>query len=155
MKRICTTVVLLGVLAGVTLSAGAAEMKKALIFNFPGEGYKASEAQQAIAALEAAGFVENQQVNITIWQPQSSEEAAAKVNELKPDVVIDFSSRNQVSEASARVSQLGRREMALIAPPGAARTPVTRPSLTSRSSASPSITERLAVLRIAACIAAA
>ena len=70
-----------------------------VIFNFPGKGYKASQAQQVVAALHDAGFVENQQVIITILQPQSSEEAAAKVNEMKPDVVIDVSSRNQVSEA--------------------------------------------------------
>ena len=104
MKTVMNAVVLWSLLAGFALSAGAAEMKKVLIFNYPGEPYKVSQAQQVISALQEAGFVENQQATFTILQPQSSEEAAAKVNEIMPDVVIDLSARNQVSEASVRVA---------------------------------------------------
>ena len=98
MKRVLTAIIWFSVLVCVAFSAGAAELKQVLILNFPGDGYKMLQAQQVIAALKEAGFVENEQIAISIAQPKSSEEAVAKVNEMTPDVVIDLSSTNQVSD---------------------------------------------------------
>ncbi len=79
MRTLMNVVALFGLLASVALSASAAEMKKVLIFNYPGEAYKVSQAQQAVAALRETGFTENQQATITILQPQSAEEAAVRI----------------------------------------------------------------------------
>ena len=61
-------------LAGVALSAGAAEMKKVLIFNFPGDPLRQTMAAQAIKGLENAGFINHQNIEVIVKQQSSSED---------------------------------------------------------------------------------
>ena len=96
MKRVFTGVVWLSLLAGVALSAGAAELPKVLILNYPQEeALRQQMTAQAIKGLADAGFTDKQNVEIITSSRSDFEEEMAFVAQTQPAVVIDFSYRIQ------------------------------------------------------------
>ena len=99
MRTLMNTVALVGLLAGVALSAGAAEMKTVVILTYPGDAaeHRILMAQSAINALAQAGFVNQQQVAIEVWKDEYAqvEDEAAALQQRNPAVVIDCSARQQ------------------------------------------------------------
>ena len=98
MKRYWMTgLVGMALLGAFALGAGAAEMKKVVIENFPNDRLKVSETARAVKALEDAGFIEGQNVMIQILHDTDIEADAAKIQELQPDVIIDISQRHRIA----------------------------------------------------------
>ena len=79
MKRVLTAIIWFSVLVGVAFSAGAAELKQVLILNFPGDGYKMLQAQQVIAALKEAGFVELENTRANIITKEAAADALQRL----------------------------------------------------------------------------
>ena len=99
MRTLMKSFALWSLLAGVALSAGAAEMKTVVILTYPGDAaeHRILMAQAAINALAQAGFVNQQQVAIEVWKDEYAqvEDEAAALQQRNPAVVIDCSARQQ------------------------------------------------------------
>ena len=98
MRTLMKSFALWSLLAGVALSAGAAELKKVVILNIPEDSVRASEAQHVIKGLEQAGFKDGEQIEITHIFLKNVEEDVAAVKSLNPALVIDVSNKQAVSE---------------------------------------------------------
>ena len=104
MKRVFEMGILLSIMAGVALSASAAEMKKALVLNYPGDPMRQTMAEHALKGLESAGFKAGSNLAVTVAQPQSVQDAVKLTRDLTPDIVIDVGVRHRLIEALSEVS---------------------------------------------------
>ena len=90
MKRMMNTVAWLGLLAGVTLSAGAAEMKKVVLFNFNASESGIMMFPRAVNALQQAGFEDGKQIRIMRVEPIVQTDIVPQIQAANPDVVISI-----------------------------------------------------------------
>ncbi len=95
MKRMMQTIccVCLSVIA-IVHTGGAQDLKHLVILNI--HQLREPMKERALKVLEQAGFVDGENITITFLQPASSEQGAAQVRHLNPDVVIDMSLTRRV-----------------------------------------------------------
>ena len=97
MRTLMKSFALWSLLAGVALSAGAAEMKKAAIIYFGQNIIWGDMADKAIATLATSGFEDGKNIAITKITTGTPEERKQQIESLQPDVILEMTPREQVA----------------------------------------------------------